>query len=352
MNKKASPLKIIMFGPARSVKGGISTVVNGYYEAGLNKKIKLKYVETMHDKNNIAKLCYFIQAWFFACFHLRQYDIAHIHMSMRASFYRKYLLALLCRIVGIPYIVHLHGSEFEAFYHKESGKIVKNMIRKTFEKAGLVIALSKSWEEAIVEMAPKAEVKVIYNSVKLHKQVKGINHRLLFLGRIGERKGVFDLLRAVKELAKKYEDIHLYIGGDGEVERLSHEIKALDIGKYVTYVGWVRGRKKEKLIQNCAIYVLPSYNEGLPMSVLEAMSFGRVAVTSKVGGLPELIDDSDNGYLVKPGDVAAICNCIDRLYLDVEKYEKVSDKGYKTIENQFNIDRVINELVEIYTKMQ
>ncbi|HEX3386486.1 MAG TPA: glycosyltransferase, partial [Mucilaginibacter sp.] len=133
----------------------------------------------------------------------------------------------------------------------------------------------------------------------------GIN--LLFLGRIGDRKGIFDLLDVIASGADIFKDkLKLYIGGDGEVERLETYIKDNDLGGIVEYIGWVDAAKKEDYFLKSHVFMLPSYSEGLPVSLLEAMSYGMPVISTNVGGIPEILENGVNGFMISPGDKEAM----------------------------------------------
>jgi glycosyltransferase involved in cell wall biosynthesis len=138
--------------------------------------------------------------------------------------------------------------------------------------------------------------------------------RLLFLGEIGPRKGVFDLLKAMTLLqGTDPGKAWLEIGGNKNEEALKEAIRAQHLEDCVHFNGFVSGDLKKELLSRTDVFVLPSYNEGLPISILEAMSYGCAIISTPVGGIPEVV--RENGILVRPGDVegiaAAIARCED-----------------------------------------
>nr|WP_241214457.1 glycosyltransferase family 4 protein [Vibrio alfacsensis] len=149
------------------------------------------------------------------------------------------------------------------------------------------------------------KVHVIYNAVDtLDLNRSNIDQgRILFLGRLGERKGVKDLIDAFAIVLKQYPDCRLTLGGDGDIATFKQQVKNLGISNNVDFLGWVAGEQKKIWLSKADVYCLPSYNEGFPMGVLEAMSANIPVVASTAGGIPDAIENSVDGLLIEAGDV-------------------------------------------------
>ena len=132
---------------------------------------------------------------------------------------------------------------------------------------------------------------------------------LLFLGLLGKNKGIYDLLECIRDHKVEFQGkLKLYIGGNGEIEHVKQLIKEYGIADIVIFEGWVSGDKKIELLNKSDAYILPSYKEGLPISILEAMSYGMPIISTPVGGIPEIVSNGENGYLVEPGNKEDIYN--------------------------------------------
>jgi glycosyltransferase involved in cell wall biosynthesis len=124
-------------------------------------------------------------------------------------------------------------------------------------------------------------------------------------------KGIFDLLQVLKEhRTELFNRIKLFIGGSGQTGQLQKMIEADDLGEMVEFKGWVTGSEKDNLLQFSDVFVLPSYYEGSPVAVLEAMSYGTPVISTTVGGIPEVVQPGFNGWLHRPGDQEALLNAI------------------------------------------
>jgi glycosyltransferase involved in cell wall biosynthesis len=255
----------------------------------------------------------------------------------------------MAKIYRKKVVIHMHGAEFMMFYNQELSKRQRKYVHKIFVMADSVIALSKEWKQNLDTILGEKAAKVIVNAVIVpeEKSIKG-NHTLLFLGRIGQRKGVYDLLKALRIVAETFPDFQLIIGGDGEAETLLQKSRVYNLQSYIQYVGWVSGEEKERLLKTSSILVLPSYNEGMPMSVLEGMSYGLPIVSTTVGGIPNLVTHGVEGYLLKPGDIQGLAKYILKLLEDNDLRKTMGEAARKRIEEEFSINTSIEALVSLY----
>lgn len=284
----------------------------------------------------------------------------HCHVSMRGSFWRKSLFAETARAFGVPVIFHLHGSRTREF-HAGLPPWGKALVRRQLERSRAVIVLSESWREFVLGIAPGAQITVAPNcvhvpaSTPLRRAAPGapaaVALRLLFLGLVGQRKGVHDLLAAFALALRECPGLHLCIGGNGEVEaarQLAHE---LGIAEQVDLCGWVDASARTSLLARADIFLLPSYNEGLPMSVLEAMAHRLPVITTPVGGIPELIVDRHNGLLVAPGDVAGLRDAMVSLARDPALRLNLGNAGHATVLEGYGGARTVAAIESVYRKL-
>jgi len=145
--------------------------------------------------------------------------------------------------------------------------------------------------------------------------------------------------------------VKLYVGGDGEVEKLKKIIAENNLEHIVEYVGWVSGERKVELLKECDVYILPSYNEGLPISILEAMSYGLVVASTNVGGIPEVIENGHNGYLFEAGDKPQIFETLQKIINDDSlRAAELRDRSFDIVENYYP-EKVIPKLKTFYKSL-
>ena len=172
--------------------------------------------------------------------------------------------------------------------------------------------------------------------------------KILFLGRFGKRKGIYDLIDVVEQICKVYPETKLFAGGDGEIEQVEKIIKDKHLEKNIRLLGWATGEEKEKYLRECSYYILPSYNEGMPMSLIEGMAFKNIAISTKVGGIPKVISNMENGIIIEPGDKEALYNALKSLLDNPNLRKMLSDGARLTVEKKFNIEKNIERILEIY----
>lgn len=141
------------------------------------------------------------------------------------------------------------------------------------------------------------------------------------------------------------------LGGDGEISRVKKIVNEKKLKKYIKVLGWIDKDKKEKYLRECSIFILPSYNEGMPMSIIEAMAYKNAVISTNVGGIPQVIDNNKNGILIEPGDKKQLYNSIEKLIKDKKFKEKIGNAGYEKANSKFNIENNINEIYSIYREL-
>ena len=301
-------LNVLMIGTSTETRGGVATVERLIMEAG--RGVSYSHLVT-HDDRPLGK------HWRFATALLRclllpraSFDLAHVHVSNRGSLYRKCILSRVLRWKGIPYVLHAHATDLimagePAPWQAEAQRMLRHA-------AGL-IALSERWAEAYASL-PDVRLKVwtLLNPVQLpaarnaHREA-ATPVSLLFLGRIGERKGAFELLEAMAALERRRPGAaRLVMAGDGEVERARALVASAGLAHCVDVRSWAGDLEKARLLASSDVLVLPSRGEGLPMALLEAMAHELAVVTCPVGGIADVVSDRENGLLVPPGDADAL----------------------------------------------
>lgn len=331
----------------RVVHGGVAAVENVYstfYEP-------FNHVTTVVDYGAARKLMAFVKAYFqfwkWMIFH-KEIEIVHVHGSSGSSFWRKRLFINIAKLFNKKIVLHMHSGRFVDF-SKDHKKSVSN----TLKKCDAVIALSEYWKDFFEKEFDYHKVTVVKNVIakpifckQEHKQFT-----LLFLGLIGFNKGIYDLLDVIDTHQEEFRgDFILKVGGNGEVEKLQELIAKKGISDIVNYEGWVSGDKKTDLLNGADVYVLPSYKEGLPISILEAMSYSLPVISTRVGGIPEIIINGKNGFLINPGDKEALYESIIKLKNSEELRIKMGELS-KPIVQEHLPQYVENQLKELYDSL-
>ncbi len=350
-------IKVLMAGPDREVHGGISAVVNELYSAGLDEKVELKYIGTMKEGSKLKKL--FVAAFAYARFlkELPWCDVAHVHFSSDASFFRKAYFIRAAHRKGKKIVLHQHGGDFKTFYGQEISEKKKKFVRDILSMGDVMLVLTSGWKDYFSKLTDAERIVVFPNGIKISGKDQNVGvsemekdyNSVLFLGRICKDKGIDELLDAMKEIHMANKDAHLYIGGIYEEEIYRKKIE--ECNGFVTYLGWIKDKEKDNYLNKCGILVLPSYYEGFPVSIIEAMYAGSAVVASNVGGIPEIIQDGVDGTLISPKDSAALRDAILKLMNDNELAKSYGLNGKQKVLKNYSVEKNIERLTEIYNKL-
>jgi glycosyltransferase involved in cell wall biosynthesis len=346
-----------MLGTAPDGNGGIATVVNGLVKDGFFRDNRVTYLSThVSYKSKLGALIKFsgVCINFLYLNVICNVQIVHIHMASRGSYARKSVLIRLASLFGNKIIIHLHGAEFKEFYSDECSYSKQQHIRNSFNLSDKIIVLSTQWRDwvrTIVE--EKYKVCVVYNAVPevVLPSKKLQQENILFLGRLGQRKGVEDLINAFAIVASKFPNSQLRLGGDGDLTHYQAQVTSLGIANQVTFLGWVSGETKNQCLADATIYCLPSYNEGFPMGILEAMSAGVPVVASRAGGIPDAITDKKEGLLINAGDVNSLAEALITMLGDSEKRYEFSAAAKEKYQLNFCPAVIIPQLEAIYQEL-
>ena len=316
---------VLMLGTSPEMRGGVAAVVAILRDCGLFEREHVRYVVTHVDGSRWRKLAQFVGA---AARVLRvllsgNVSIVHAHVSANGSFWRKAALLWVARRFGCATVFHLHDGNFERYVeHGFGGPLLRWCIRRTIGASDVVIVLSERWAKWMRQFSPRSRVHVIGNPVRLPPQDQRLpavgdkpaaSSRVLFLGMICDAKGSFDLLRAFAIFRSQTPGWRLVVGGNGEVERFLEQAKSLGVRDDVDYLGWVSGDEKNRALAAADIFVLPSYGEGMPVSLLEAMAYACAVIATPVGGVPDMMTPESHGLWIEPGDVAGLAAALERV---------------------------------------
>jgi glycosyltransferase involved in cell wall biosynthesis len=173
---------------------------------------------------------------------------------------------------------------------------------------------------------------------------------MLFLGNLMQRKGIFDLLQAVARLPAELPPWRLTVAGGGEVERCQALAAELGIADRVRFAGWVDQARARSLLAEADMLVLPSYDEGLPLVILEALGMGTPVVCTPVGAIPEVLEDLRTALFVRPGSPQDLSRKLQLLLEDAALRRTLSTNGLALFAARFTLDAFIDQLFNVYRR--
>ncbi|HSV46612.1 MAG TPA: glycosyltransferase family 4 protein, partial [Ramlibacter sp.] len=224
----------------------------------------------------------------------------HVNMAERLSLWRKSALVAWCRLLGIPVVLHLHAAQLHHFY-AALPRPLQRLTRWVFSLPASVVVLGHASRSFVTETlgVPPERVEIVVNGVpepqeRRRRAAAGGVQRVLFVGNLSERKGVSDLLQALARPGFDPARLRVSFAGGGDVEGYEAKARALGVDRFVRFVGWADQRKVAQLMAAADVLVLPSYDEGLPLVILEALAHGMAVVCSPVGEIPAELSDGVN----------------------------------------------------------
>ena len=352
-------VRVLQMGPDLQVRGGVSSVEQLICDY-LPHYASIRHVPTMNEGNALARLKVFGRAVHTLSRALESIEpmVVHIHFASRGSTLRKMLLAQLVLRARKPLILHAHGAGFDAF-HRGLPAPVRRLVNRTMQGAHVVIALSSQWRDFYIrecELAP-SQVVVLPNPVKVPARLPDRAGRpqvqFLHLGRLGTRKGGYDLMSAFAALPEDLRNrARLVLAGDGDVEgmrKLAEPLNADGVER-VRVLSWIDAQERDRLLSESDVFVLPSYAEGVPMSLLEAMAAGLPAITTPVGGIPDVFTHGTEGLMVTPGDRAQLTTAMTQLINDETARLQAGRRAHERARG-FDVHTYARRLSDIYQRI-
>ena len=280
---------------------------------------------------------------------LKESNAQHMHAHFGANATE---VALLVRTLGGPsYSFTIHGPE--EFDKPEFIKLAEKI-----NSCAFVVAISSYCRSQIFRWIPYSQ----WSKVKeVHCGIEDAFHnispvpiplkpQLVCVGRICEQKGQLLLIDAANILAKKGIDFELVLGGDGEMRaEVEAQIKRYGLSDKVRITGWISSDQVRNEILNAKALVLPSFAEGLPVVIMEAMALRRPVISTYIAAIPELVITGENGFLFPAGDVNALAETLEKfLGLPIEQLNQMGELAYKRVLERHSATTEANKLSQLF----
>ncbi len=342
--------RILMVGMhLTKTRGGITTLISEILNSSLKNDFEFIYIESQAEdfgkfgKAFLALTAIFSFIW--KCIFLRP-RLVYVHLGSNASLYREAIFIFLAKILRKKIVGHFHAGDIENYYPFQK-KIGQKIIRTALNLCSNLIAVSNESARQLREIVPTAKISIIPNAIETSafnfandKKNDGFI-RLLFVGAIGKLKGERDLIKALAILRDK--NLKVSILGYG-AENLKSYCDELKISHFIEFLGAVSLEERIKFFQTADIFVLPTYAEAMPMSIIEAMSASLPVISTNVGGIPELITDKCEGFLFAPGNVSALSENILLLAEDKNLRIEFGKKAREKARKEFDFGQYTKKL--------
>lgn len=335
-------------------RGGISTLTSAILNSSLAADYDITYIASQaEDFGKLRKVMLaFVSGIRFLGFCAFARPVAvYVHVGSNASLYRESLFVLLSKALGNPTILHFHAGDIEYYLKRQPG-IGQRFIKYALGLGDRVVAVSEGSKCQLIRFVRSdTSISVIPNTISteaFRSMVRGpkkrADHvRLLFVGAVGKLKGEKDLIKALDLLRARGLSLKVDIVGSG-ADRLAAQVKAAGLSSFIGHLGPASMDERLALFERADIFVLPTYAEAMPVSVIEAMAAGLAIVTTPVGGIPELIDDGKQGFLINPGDTQALAEKIELLIRDPQARFTLGDNARRRVAQRPDLDEYIERL--------
>jgi colanic acid/amylovoran biosynthesis glycosyltransferase len=299
-------------------------------------------------RSAVAHVAYFVEACWLKS-ELRKQKIQHLHVHFGTN---SAAVATLCRCLGGPkFSFTIHGpEEFDQPY-------ALNLNLKVAKCSFVVVISSFGRSQLLRWIALEDRKKIVIVRCGLEQSyfahlssVPEPSNNLLCIGRLDEQKGHLVLLDAAYELKKRGVRFSITLAGDGPLRReIESLIDTYELENDVKITGWIDSERIRSLILNSRALVLPSFAEGLPVAIMEAMALRRPIISSYVAGIPELVHDKVNGWLVPPGNVEALVDAMhDCLNRPLVELIGLGDKAFDSVYLSHNVGRSAELLAALF----
>ncbi|HFU7090351.1 TPA: glycosyltransferase [Bacillus cereus] len=271
------------------------------------------------------------------------------------------LLATMFKQQGViqgKVVTFFHGNDITGFVRKFGNDIYNPL----FQSKTLLLPISNLWGEKLIDLGAKSEnIRVHHMGVDLKKfkyvpieTTESLCVNLLLVGRLTAKKGIDIAIESIYHLKEKGIQVSLTIIGDGEEKKqLQDMIKRFKVENQVILKGWLTQEEVNQYIEESTLIILPSRTakngdmEGIPVSLMEAMARGKLVISTYHSGIPELLKNEYNGWLVPENDSLALADKIEEVLITKSSWFNTSYNARKTIQKDFNIEYLNRRLIKV-----
>jgi glycosyltransferase involved in cell wall biosynthesis len=355
---------VLIVGQGPPVTGGIPSFISALQEDDLvRERVRLESLNTTPPgpkRPGAATAANLTQALRDAArvmARARRVDVVHLNLAAAPSLplLRALLLAAAARAGGARVILHAHTGRLD---RSARSPVYRSLLRLVGRLVDRLVVVSLAAEHTARRLAPR--VIRIPNGVDPSQFATGPKDEapptVAFLGTVSERKGLLDLRDALLELRHDAARPRAVVIGDarqegpGVFERVQDAYRAVDLVD-VEFTGALPHEQIVSRLAGVAIFCLPSYWEGFPLALLEAMASGCAVIASRVGDIPVMVDGGRGGILVDPGDVPGLASALRRLVGDPSERQRLGREARRLVEERYSLNRVAEAMVPLYEEL-
>jgi len=331
--------------------GGMATISRALL-AGFDRRggVEMEAIANFDERGTLRRLAMGLKAVAEVVRKRRSIDVVHVQVAHQWSIERDLLLVVTARAMGIPVVAQYHGAGQMEDY--ANGTELHRRCYRALMRRCRNLVLGPRALEWLRGVDPDAWVDVVPNGIDTPPDPMALPTgppSLVFAGRLGERKGTYDLLSALERLGREGVRPETRLLGDGEVDAVRARVDGSEaLSGHVSVEGWQDADVVTEALRSSWALVLPSHAEGLPLAILEAMSLGRAVVSTPVGEIDSLVSDGMTGLLVQPGDADGLAAALRQVVSDREATEKMGVRGHERVVADFSTESVLRRLEAVY----
>ena len=352
---------VLLLGPSREAISGVTTHLNSLFGSRLATRFDLLHFQVGSEgrREGLAgRLARFVLSplQLGAAIARHGVGLVHINTSLNAkSYWRDIAYVVVARICGARVLYQVHGGAWDEFEGK--GGFFAPLMRRMLRWPDVIVVLSKAQLAAFGRAVPEQAIEIVPNGIDCMPYVRynrpaveaDAPLRLIYIGRLVGGKGLLETIEGLRIARSQGVNARLVIAGNGPEEpRLRQYTREAGLTKEVSFVGAAYGDHKAQLLAQADALALPSYTEGLPYSLLEAMAAGVVPIVTPVGAIPDVVTEGEHGLLVAPRDAGAIAQAITKLAADRAGLIRMSAACRKHAATAYSIERVARDFSQIY----
>ncbi|MGB6606119.1 MAG: glycosyltransferase [Steroidobacteraceae bacterium] len=349
--------------PGSKIVGGMVTSCTALLQSSFAARLDLDLLDSTQVSNPPPRLAQRLVlavrrcARFIARFERRRPDVVLLFVAVGASIVEKGAMAWYARLRGVPAVMFPRGGSVVA--DARGSALTRVWVRLAFRGARQIVCQSDSWRRFAIEVLGFAptNVAVVRNwtatrallALGADRVVEGRDPvRLLFIGWLERDKGIFELLEAARQLMRGGRRFVLDVAGDGSAAaEASAAIVRHGLAEIVRLRGWLGDVELENALRESDVLVLPSWAEGLPNAMVEAMAARLAVVVTRVGAIPEVVTDRRSGMLVEPRDSAALATALAAVIDDPQLRHEIAAEGYRIAARDFEVEHAVERVVEL-----
>lgn len=370
MNARVSKKSVLLIGPMSEppITGGIATGINMMLDSGLRKKYNFIFFNRAKQrlaKGSIIqgmKRQWIIITELISLIRKHRPYIVHVKTSSYMNLFTSGFYIFIAKCFSRKTILQIHGGGFASWYN-DSSRAQKFLIRTTLHLPDRIFALSSFWGQFLAKLTPRTKIAIVPNGVRVNdfkvkeNKVDSTTHvtertRILFIGapsiKANVEKGIYDVLKGFQYVCESEKEVLLMVAGFEDSLNNSEIVDLMKEHQFkenIQFLGIICGQSKVQAFRKADIFVLPSYYENMPNTILEAMAAGLPVISSAVGAIPELIEEGVNGFLIQPGDYRKLSEKMIQLLESPDLRWRMGENNRTKVKSSYDFE-IIAEMID------